>query len=91
MKYALVIFCSIIFCSCGGEKNYPKAENALDAAREFIDACLKGNFEKATSYMTDDGNNKQLLLRNNKRTIMQKVNQKKMNIQTHLLLLLKML
>lgn len=33
------------------------AENALDAGREFIDACLKGDFSKAKFYMLDDSTN----------------------------------
>ena len=61
MKYAFIIFCGFVFASCSNEKNYPKAENALDAGREFIDGCLKGDFEKAAFYMTDDQHNKELL------------------------------
>ena len=37
------------------------AENALDAGREFIDATLKGDFDKANFYMLQDGENKKLL------------------------------
>ncbi|MEP7319239.1 MAG: hypothetical protein ABI921_10865 [Panacibacter sp.] len=61
MKFAFVIFFSLIFCSCSNGKNYPKAENALDAGREFIDGCLKGDFKRAAFYMTDDDRNKELL------------------------------
>ncbi len=44
------LFCLLFFTqSCKDE--YPKAENAFDAGREFIDGCLKGDFEKAQSYM----------------------------------------
>ena len=43
-------------------KNFTPAENGLDAGREFIDACLKGDFSKASFYMVDDEKNKQLLL-----------------------------
>ena len=42
-------------------KNFTPAENGLDAGREFIDACLKGDFSKASFYMVDDEKNKQLL------------------------------
>ena len=38
--------------------SYPKAESPLDAAREFIDACLKGDFDKANFYMLQDDENK---------------------------------
>ncbi|HQS54899.1 MAG: hypothetical protein B7Y15_14070 [Bacteroidetes bacterium 24-39-8] len=37
------------------------AENAFDAGREFIDANLKGNFQKAAFYMVADEKNKQFL------------------------------
>ncbi len=37
------------------------AENALDAGREFIDATLKGDFDKANFYMIQDAENKKLL------------------------------
>lgn len=62
MKY-LLLFTIIIFTSCNdGTHQFAKAENALDAGREFIDAILKGNFEKAKFYMLDDDTNKKLLL-----------------------------
>ena len=57
----VLIFCSIL-CCCSGEKKYPKAEYPLDAGREFIDGCLKGDFDRATSYMKDDPKNDELLL-----------------------------
>ncbi|WP_026751566.1 DUF4878 domain-containing protein [Sediminibacterium sp. C3] len=37
------------------------AENGLDAGREFIDACLKGDFERASFYMLDSKENKAIL------------------------------
>jgi len=49
-----------MFASCNGT-DYPKAENALDAGREFIDACLKGDFAKADFYMLDDADNEKRL------------------------------
>jgi len=61
MKFITAIAFSIIFCCCSNEKNYPKAENALDAGREFIDGCLKGDFERAAFYMTGETRNKELL------------------------------
>ena len=56
----IIFFCSIIF-SCA-EKHYTRAEDALDAGREFIDGCLKGDFDKASYYMLQDDENKSLLL-----------------------------
>ncbi len=44
----LLLFIAILSASCGSNpKNYQKAENALDAGREFIGACLQGDFPKA--------------------------------------------
>jgi len=51
----------VVACSSPA-KNFTPAENGLDAGREFIDACLKGDFSKAAFYMIDDEKNKQLLL-----------------------------
>jgi len=56
----IIFFCCVIF-SCT-EKHYTKAENALDAGREFIDGCLKGDFDQASYYMVQDDQNKSLLL-----------------------------
>ncbi len=48
----------VFLSACGEQTNsYPAAENALDAGREFIDACLKGDFTKARWYMMDDSTN----------------------------------
>src|SRR3954449_5774672 len=58
---SIIIFFSCILFSCA-EKHYTKAENALDAGREFIDGCLKGDFDKASYYMLQDDKNKSLLL-----------------------------
>lgn len=50
-----------ILVSCNATQQYPTAADALDAAREFIDASIKGDFEKANAYMLQDEKNKQLL------------------------------
>lgn len=53
----------LLIAACSSpSKNFTPAENGLDAGREFIDACLKGDFSKASFYMVDDEKNKQLLL-----------------------------
>lgn len=60
MKYFLFIaFFGLI--ACGNKKNYPVAADSLDAAREFLTGCLKGDFEKASFYMVQDEQNKKLL------------------------------
>ena len=62
MNYFKALSVCILFCCCTGKVNYPKAENALDAGREFIDGCLKGDFERAAFYMVNDEKNNSLLL-----------------------------
>ncbi len=58
MKY-LILSLLVLLTACGQKPNtsYTAAENALDAGREFIDACLKGDFAKAKWYMIDDSTN----------------------------------
>src|SRR5206468_12293099 len=58
MRWLLFICISMLLFACN---NYTKAENPLDAAREFIDACLKGDFDKASYYMLQDKENKAFL------------------------------
>ncbi len=52
--------CFILACS-SPKKDYLPAENGLDAGREYIDACLKGDFSKAAFYMIQDESNKTIL------------------------------
>ena len=54
MKYFISILVLLISCS---SENFRNAEDALDAAREYKDGCLKGNFQKAAFYMIDSKNN----------------------------------
>jgi hypothetical protein len=58
MRWLLFVCISMLLFSCS---SYPKAEDPLDAAREFIDASLKGDFDKANFYMLQDNENKALL------------------------------
>lgn len=62
MKYLSVFITAVLLCCCSDKVNYPKAENAFDAGREFIDGCLKGDFDKAAFYMINDEKNNSLLL-----------------------------
>jgi hypothetical protein len=60
MKNILFLAVSFGFlCMACGKKEaqYIPAESALDAGREFIDACLKGDFAKAAFYMVNDSTN----------------------------------
>lgn len=56
----LLLAIAVIF-GCNGTAKYPKAENALDAGREFIDGFLKGDTRKASAYMVQDEENRKLL------------------------------
>ena len=61
----LFVFLAALFvvsgCNSSGEHTYAKAANPLDAGREFIDGCLKGQFNKAAYYMIpDEPNTKEL-------------------------------
>jgi hypothetical protein len=56
----LLMFSICVFTSCGNN-DYPPADNPLDAGREFIDACLKGQFRRASFYMIQDSANDQQL------------------------------
>ena len=62
-KHKLALwFLILIAVSCNNSNNeMPPAENGLDAGREFIDGCLKGDFIKANSYMLQDQLNVQFL------------------------------
>ena len=62
MKYLSILLAAVLLCNCNDKVNYPKAENAFDAGREFIDGCLKGDFDKAAFYMINDDKNNDLLL-----------------------------
>ncbi len=59
-KYLLFTFFLLAACS-SPDKDYRKAEDALDAGREFINSHLQGDFLKATFYLLPDEKNKALL------------------------------
>ena len=59
-----IFYCLIIVlgCACSNQQVVLlPAENAFDAGREFIDANLKGDFQKAAFYMVPDEKNKEFL------------------------------
>lgn len=63
MKRLVFLLVLIVFVSCKSKPDYPKAESALDAGREFIDAFLKGDTKKAEAYMIKDEENTAMLTR----------------------------
>lgn len=53
---------AVLLIACNGkQEDYRKAEDALDAGREFINSRLQGDFMKAAFYMLPDEKNKALL------------------------------
>jgi hypothetical protein len=60
-KYICCFILVFTICSC--KQQYPPAATPLEGAREFIDGCLKGDFNKATAYMIDDSENQKDLLK----------------------------
>ncbi len=49
--------------ACNNQAGYKKAEDAQDAAREFIRASLDGDYDKANFYLYADSTNQFLLER----------------------------
>jgi hypothetical protein len=64
-QFVTIFFLAALVIACNVKK-YPKAEDALDAGREFIDGCLKGDFDQALYYMLQDSENNSLLLQQKK-------------------------
>ena len=57
-----LLFIAILLTACNGkEQDYRKAENALDAGREYIQSCLQGDFLKAAFYLVPNEKNSQIL------------------------------
>jgi len=52
------VLCLLGLAACKNAEEV-KSENAIDAARNFIQAALNGDFEKAATFMVDDSLNRQ--------------------------------
>jgi Domain of unknown function (DUF4878) len=63
MKKIFLLFTIISTLACNSETGFKKAEDAQEAAREFIRASLDGNYDKASFYLYKDsaGVNEMLL------------------------------
>ena len=64
MKYNLSflsIILAILFFACNNAKQNNKAENDIDASRDFIRAALDGKFDLARKYLLADSSNNQYL------------------------------
>jgi Domain of unknown function (DUF4878) len=63
MKIIFLILTIVFAVACNSEAGFKKAEDAQEAAREFIRASLDGNYDKASFYLYRDsaGVNEMLL------------------------------
>lgn len=62
MKKTILFLLSAACFACNPkQQEYRKAEDALDAGREYIQSCLTGDFGKAAFYTTGDEANTRLL------------------------------
>ena len=91
MKYNLSflsILLALLFFACNNAKQNNKAENDIDAARNFIRAALDGKFDIARKYLLADSSNNQYLdavERNyNKMAVEMKTNYRGASINIHL-------
>lgn len=57
-----MLLCCYLF-SCKEPEGFHEAEDPLDAGREFLRAVLDGNFEKASLYISDNPEDKELFNR----------------------------
>ena len=61
MKKSILLLI-VLLAACGTKRQeYLKAENALDAGREFVNACQQGDFSKAAFFMVPGEKNKHKL------------------------------
>ncbi len=63
MKKIIFLIAVVSLLACNADTGYKKAEDAQEAAREFIRASLDGNYDKASFYLYKDsaGVNEMLL------------------------------
>ncbi len=53
---------TVLLVACGGkQQGYHKADDALDAGREYINACMQGDFSKAAFYVLPGQESDQIL------------------------------
>jgi hypothetical protein len=62
MKSIAVIFSFLfLLMGCNSDKEETKSDNDMDAARNFLDAALKGDYKHASVYMLQDSANREYL------------------------------
>lgn len=79
-KFILIISWLLVSCS-SPSKEYRKAEDALDAGREYINACLVGDFSKARFYTIPDEKN-QVILANTEKKYREKDKEGRQQLRT---------
>src|SRR6476646_11092763 len=58
---ALISSFLFLLMSCNSDKQETKSDNDMDAARNFLDAALKGDYKDASAYMLKDSANLEYL------------------------------
>ena len=62
MKSIAIIFSFLfLLMACNSNKEETKSDNDMDAARNFLDAALKGDYKHASVYMLKDSANQEYL------------------------------
>jgi hypothetical protein len=62
MKSIAVIFSFLLLLmACNSDKQEAKSDNDMDAARNFLDAALRGDYKHASVYMLQDSANQEYL------------------------------
>lgn len=59
----LSLFAVLLFASCQEPEGFTDPEDPLDAGREFVRAVLDGDFEKASIYVSDNEEDKEIFER----------------------------
>ena len=50
MKCTPILLLALLFACSTPTKNFPPAGSSIEAGRNYVEACLQGDFEKATAY-----------------------------------------
>jgi hypothetical protein len=59
----LSLFAVLLFASCQEPEGFTDPEDPLDAGRDFVRAVLDGDFEKASIYVSDNEEDKEIFER----------------------------
>jgi len=50
MKCTYTLLLALVIACSTPTKNFPPAGSSIEAGRNYVEACLQGDFEKATAY-----------------------------------------